>query len=52
MSLFIPKGLFFQGGKLSKVHFPCSKATKKVKLQLLEGSEVVVCEVMLKLSVL
>ena len=48
--LFIPKSYFFQGAKLSKVALPCSKLVK-VKLQLLEGIEVVVCEVMLKLSV-
>ena len=29
--LFIPKGLFFQGDKLSKVALPFSKATKKLK---------------------
>ena len=34
--LFIPKGLFFQGAKLSKVALPFSKAIKRVKLQILE----------------
>ena len=48
ISLFIPKGLFFEGAKLSKVALPCSKATKN-KLLLLESE---VCEVMLKVSVL
>jgi len=30
----MPKGLFFQGAKLSKVALPCSKLLKKVKLLL------------------
>jgi hypothetical protein len=33
ISLFIPKNLFFQGTKPSKVALPCSKATKRQKLE-------------------
>ena len=42
--LFIPKNLFFQGAKPSKVALPCSKIILKVKTR--EESEV-----LLKLSV-